>query len=263
MRVLVLGSNGMLGQKVVEYFNTKAGFTVIKDSLRFDYYNHISYVNYINDLKPDYVINCIGLIKQKSTDFSALVMLNSFLPFLIARSIKAKFIHASTDCVFSGDFNSKKDIDSIPDCIDDYGISKYFGELGLLRLSNAKIIRASIIGVTENYQSKGLMDWFAKTRQGDIVNGFVNHLWNGITTLTWCEICHRIILGEISLNIIQAGTKEIYSKYDMLNIFSKFFPGTADVIPFSDVNSIDRSLEPNYFVDSLEIQMSNYFRCSE
>jgi dTDP-4-dehydrorhamnose reductase len=259
MRILILGSRGMLGQEAVKYFKKQDGLTVLKDSLRFDYDNLEEYIDYIKELKPDVILNCIGLIKQKSCDFSQLVKLNSLFPFLVARTVDAKFIHASTDCVFTGDPNKIKDVDSVPDCSDDYGISKYFGELGLLSLPNAKIIRASIIGITENYSSKGLMDWFASTSSNSKVDGFVNHYWNGITTLTWCEICHKIIIGEIQLDVVQAGTKKVYSKYEMLKLFSKHLTDTAEINKHEDTYIVDRSLSPNYLVDSLEFQLNKYF----
>tara|TARA_R110002050_G_scaffold167701_2_gene298639 strand:- start:10053 stop:10844 length:792 start_codon:yes stop_codon:yes gene_type:complete len=257
--MLILGSRGMLGQEAVKYFKKQDGLTVIKDSLRFDYDDVEGYIEYIKELKPDVILNCIGLIKQKSCDFSQLVKLNSLFPFLVARSVNAQFIHASTDCVFSGAPNKCKEVDSVPDCYDDYGISKYFGELGLLNLSNAKIIRASIIGITQNYSSKGLMDWFASTSSDLKVNGFVNHYWNGITTLTWCEICHKLIIGEIELDLIQAGTKKVYSKYEMLKLFSERLTDRAEINQHEDADIVDRSLSPNYLVDSLESQLNKYF----
>jgi dTDP-4-dehydrorhamnose reductase len=257
--VLVLGSRGMLGQQAIKYFRKQDGIAVIEDSIRFDYFDVEGYIEYIKDLEPDVILNCIGLIKQKSCEFSQLIKLNSLFPFLVARSVNAKFIHASTDCVFSGYSQTSKEIYSVPDCSDDYGLSKYFGELGLLKLSNAKIIRASVIGITKNYGSKGLMDWYARTSSDFEVKGFVNHYWNGITTLTWCEICHKLITEEIKLDFIQAGTKKVYSKYEMLCMFSRHLTNRAEIIEYEDVKTIDRSLSPNYLVDSLECQLNRYF----
>ncbi|MFB2674376.1 sugar nucleotide-binding protein [Shewanella xiamenensis] len=259
MKILVLGSRGMLGQEAVKYFSRQTDMVVISDAVRFNYNDIETYIEYINGFDADVIINCLGLIKQKSNQFPELIKLNSLFPFLVARRVRAMFIHASTDCVFSGaPFKTKEDC-SIPDCSDDYGISKYFGELGLSNLPNAKVIRASIIGVTKNYASKGLMDWFAKTQPGETVNGFANHLWNGITTLTWCEICHELITGKIDLNLVQPGTSEVYSKYEMLKKFSKYIPNTAEIKEFTDEFMVDRSLTPNYFVENLDVQLNKYF----
>ena len=107
------------------------------------------------------------------------------------------------------------------------------------------------------------MDWYANTLADSTVNGYSNHYWNGITTLAWCEICHGLIENSINLKLVQAGTDKIYSKYEMLNLFSLYLPNRSKIDKYSDLNIIDRSLIPNFIVEDLEIQLKKYFKITE
>ena len=85
--------------------------------------------------KPDILINCIGVIKQKvdQSEEKNIFYINSVFPYelyKISNMINSKLIHFSTDCVFDGkkgNYNEK----SISNAYDVYGISKSLGELNL------------------------------------------------------------------------------------------------------------------------------------
>ena len=67
----------------------------------------------------------------------------------------AKFIHYSTDCVFSGARGNYTE-DDTPDAVDVYGLSKYLGEVVG---AGALTLRTSIIG-HELSSSRSLLNWF-------------------------------------------------------------------------------------------------------
>ena len=120
MKIVVLGSTGMLGYTVGKYFTNKYGERNVYLSKRrkeVTYSNNTFYFDVLNSLnllvtnqfkfpECDYIINCIGLIKQheKWNTHDALV-LNSLFPLELSRYYKnsdTKIIHITTDCVFSG-----------------------------------------------------------------------------------------------------------------------------------------------------------------
>ena len=124
-RVLVLGASGMLGNAVLRLFAVSPGFEVTGSARslnalaslapRFrqrvlagiDVENHDSLVQLMTTVRPQVVINCIGLIKQLATadDPLAALPINALLPHRLSRLCAlsgARLVHISTDCVFSG-----------------------------------------------------------------------------------------------------------------------------------------------------------------
>ena len=108
-----------------------------------------------------------------------------------------KLIQIGTDCVFSGRDGSYLE-DSTKDPIDSYGYSKAMGELFS---PNQMMLRCSIIGrENENYLS--LMEWFLRQPLNARVNGFIDHKWNGLTTLAFAKVLN----GVMSRDAFEAGT---------------------------------------------------------
>ena len=122
MKVLILGVNGMLGFTLLNYLNTKKNinlfgtirnkkFNTSKFSNKI--YKNLNVKNFdllekkIKILAPDILINCIGIVKSevKKSNMKNVITINTKLPnFLnkISNKYKFRFIHISTDCVFSG-----------------------------------------------------------------------------------------------------------------------------------------------------------------
>ncbi len=87
----------------------------------------------LDHIKPDVVINCIGIIKQQpiAKDPIASITLNALFPHRLAhacQAVGARMIHISTDCVFSGSKGNYTETD-IPDANDLYGRTKLLGEV--------------------------------------------------------------------------------------------------------------------------------------
>ena len=141
MKVLVLGANGMLGHALVSSLIQDTSLTVFATTRSevasqifsklpkkqmidgVDASNLNSLELAIAAVKPDVVINCIGLVKQykDSEDIQKAMQLNAVLPHQIAALCalnNTRLIHISTDCVFSGlkgnylesDFADAKDV---------------------------------------------------------------------------------------------------------------------------------------------------------
>lgn len=261
--IIVLGTKGMLGQMVHKFFSDK-NFNVIAFNERFSSENILDYVDALNVMEDSIIINCIGRIKQKSEDPYQLFLSNSLLPLEILRRLKKShiFIHPSTDCVFNG-FDNEPYFSFIQHTAKDvYGISKSLGETAIINRENSLIIRVSIIGPDSN-SSKGLLEWFLHNRSGSILNGYTNHLWNGITTLEWCEKLHSFMKDKILFasllekKIIQLGTQKYYSKFEMLVLFNNLFQKNYVINPIETEIGINRCLIPEISSVSLEEQLQN------
>lgn len=258
----------MLGQMAYSFFSKKHDILVLND--RYTISSRYELLDKIHAAGEAVIINCVGKVKQKSSDSGDLSMVNSLLPLDISNSMNDNqiLIHPSTDCVFDGKL--KRDysysVDELPNARDDYGWSKRLGEVALLGKKNAYIIRVSIIGPDlKNTFPKGLLGWFLSNQNGAIINGYQNHFWNGVTTLEWCKTVESIIKNDIKRDltgkIIQLGTNEIYSKLELLELFQKIYNTSFKINKFSDSVSINRTMKPTYSCPSLEsqlIELKNY-----
>src|SRR5687768_4820265 len=149
MRILILGGGGMLGHKLVQSFGE--GFetwTTLRGRLAeyrrfaiFDSERTIEGVD-VNDfddltaviarVRPDAIINCVGIIKQRAASRDAIPSLttNSLLPHrlqTLALATGARLVHFSTDCVFAG-MKGMYAEDDPSDAVDLYGRTKFLGE---------------------------------------------------------------------------------------------------------------------------------------
>ncbi len=258
-KIIVLGSNGMLGQMVNFYFSNN-GFDVVKFEDRFEEQSHDLFVQKLNDFSNSIVINCIGKIKQKSNNSKDLFFSNSILPLELSNKLKDShiLIQPSTDCVFNGSNISFYNLNDKKDAIDIYGWSKSLGESAIIKRKNSLIIRVSIIGI-DQYSDKGLLSWFLNNSNGALINGFVNHYWNGITTLEWCKKLHKILLDSNFLekpqnSLVQLGTVDSISKYELLNVFQEIFLTNFQIKPLR-TKFLNRCLIPSIASENIRSQL--------
>ncbi len=249
----------MLGQMAVSHF-TQQGYRVITIKNRFEPETRLAFFEELKQYPYAIVINAIGKIKQKTEDTSPLLWSNAILPLELSRSLlpTQTLIHASTDCLFSGDTNQPYKKDANQDAIDDYGWSKQLGEQVLLNRSNTLIARVSIIGTDNAANPKGLLGWFLSQPGQAKLKGYSNHLWNGITTLEWCKQVEKLwqnINSKTPCKLVQLGTKEFYTKLELLKLFQVVFETSYIIEPFQAQKAIDRRLEPQLFCPKLILQL--------
>lgn len=191
----------------------------------------------------DAIINCAGIIKQycltKSREVT--VFINAILPHILNAIYKEKLIHISTDCVFNGISGAPYDEKSPKTPNDLYGLTKSLGEPS----ENSLVLRTSYVG-PEIANFVSLLEWFKK-QEGKTIQGFTNHIWNGITTKQFAIICDRIIRNRQSFP--PNGLFHIFStpvtKYEMLSKFKEKFKVNVTIKPSKAV-PIDRRLTTVY-----------------
>lgn len=251
-KILVLGHRGMLGNAVCRYFSSLSDYEVLTMVARF---GEEGFESEIKDKSPDYIINCIGIIPQKKPDPVLYEKINIGLPVLL-EGLGIRTIHPSTDCEFSGKigpsvFYTKNDV---RDADDAYGKSKaIISEKIETDFKNTKIIRTSVIGHEEQTRLS-LLDWFLSS-EGSI-NGYTNHYWNGITTLEWAKLCKNLIENWDALPTLnQYATKEIRSKYDLLNEIKNIYGKEIEIIPFSASGTINKCLESDKEIQPITEQL--------
>lgn len=262
MRVLVLGASGMLGNAMVRVVSEKKDWQVfgtlrsevakrffspsVARNLRtnVDVYKHDDIVHVIGQIRPDVVINCIGLIKHQKgvNDPLSTILVNALLPHRLAELCVvagARLVHISTDCVFSG-VKGLYTEDDPADAIDGYGKSKFLGEvIG----ASAITLRTSIIG-HELQSSYSLLEWFLS--QEGKCKGFSRAFFSGLPTTVLAEIVRDVVIPRPDLSgLYHVGASPI-SKYDLLCLIARVYGKSIDIEP-DDQFMIDRSLNSQRF----------------
>ena len=267
VNVLILGANGMLGQACNQILSHAAGLGVIKTS-RANLEGHIQFdatkdnvSELISKTNPDWIINCIGIIKphikeDESPTVLNAIKVNSEFPYILAESSRATIIQIATDCVYSG-VKGKYVESDLHDALDVYGKTKSLGEAPMKNIIH---LRASIIG-PEIGRSTSLLEWFKNQPLNAEINGFTDHLWNGVTTHHFAKIALGIILNNFKdITMAHVVPDGLISKSELLREFAKAY--NRQDITIKDVVSkmkVDRTLETvNQELNTKLWQMAGY-----
>ncbi|MFC2034990.1 sugar nucleotide-binding protein [Chloroflexota bacterium] len=244
-KVIILGGSGMLGSMVVDYLSryttievaatVRTEALVVKCKELLPKVTWLLFDAYLPDLQStlgvidgyDWVINAIGITKplihdENATEVERAVFINSLLPYMVAQQAKVRggrLLQIATDCVYSGSKGAYLESDA-HDALDVYGKTKSLGEVTAPHVHH---LRCSIIG-PEPKENKFLLSWFLGQPASAGVNGYVNHRWNGVTTLHFAKLCHAIIAKDVVTPHLQhvVPSGEI-TKYELLQCFAKHF----------------------------------------
>lgn len=266
-KILILGGSGMLGHTIFAYLSAQKKWDVYattrtteglspwfpKELARkvrtwVDADNFDTVVRALAAIRPDIVVNCIGLIKQLwiASDPLSAITVNSQLPHrisLICRTTGARLIHLSTDCVFNGEKGNYKESD--PSNAEDlYGRTKYLGEV---TYPHCVTIRTSIIG-HELKGFHGLIEWFLRQES---VKGYTNAIFSGFPTIELSHIIGDFIIPNDRLKGVYHISSQPVSKYELLKLVADRYSKDIDIEPYGDAQ-IDRSLDSSLFQNATQ-----------
>jgi len=255
-RVLVIGSTGMLGGTL---YQTLAGsdLKVLEASrsrgLIFD-----AEVELAEDLlrkaglkSGDYVVNCVGLTKthineEKTDTIERAIRLNVLFPISLARAaekLNLRVIQVATDCVFSG--AEGKYFESSPhNAYDAYGKSKSLGEVKSERVMH---LRCSLVGPEGEGRQSLFFEWVRASEPESQIKGYVNHHWNGLTSLAFA----KIVAGILQSDTFIPGTHHLVpadeiTKYELIRLELELLEREdVQVEAVHAEEYIDRTLETN------------------
>lgn len=250
MRLIILGSGGMLGSEVVKLAR-KSPVEIISlprtghGGLNFtgqDLRGH----RILRNLKPsDLIVNAVGWIPQKATgslafDRKNAFLLNAQLPQRINQlqaDLGFLWLQVATDCVYSGSKGGYTE-SSPKDGEDLYAESKIQGEEFC---SSAFLIRSSIVGLG-GPRDKGLCSWYRSQPLESQVLGYTNHFWNGVTTKAFARLAVGILQSGVSAPIYQHWLPaDMTSKANLLRMV-RANVGGAEIIDFQSPVSSNRVL---------------------
>ena len=260
--VLILGAGGMLGNTLFRCFFADSRYDVFgtlrtSGKMRFftaqehdriipniDVQSECDLNDLFSTIKPNVVINCVGIIKQLKASESHLesLAINAMLPHRLlqyCRLVNARLVHLSTDCVFSGKDGNYIESD-FPDANDLYGRTKYLGEVNT---TDSITLRTSIIG-HELASEHSLIDWFLS--QEGTVRGFGNAIFSGFPTIEIARIVRDKVLPNPELSGLYHLSAAPINKFDLLSLVAEIY-GKNINITMDRTLSIDRSLKSDRF----------------
>jgi dTDP-4-dehydrorhamnose reductase len=263
MRILILGGGGMLGHKLVQtyrdrydvyatvrtHYRAYAHYGIFDEARTLggvDAFTFDTITRALAAVRPDVVINCIGIIKQLAAAQDPIISLtiNSLLPHqlaLLCQAAGVRLLHISTDCVFNGRDGSYTE-DRPSNAEDLYGRTKFLGEVDA---PGCLTLRTSIIG-RELASQSGLVDWFLSNRGGGPVRGFRQAIYTGFTTLALAQIIADLLDHHPDLEGLYQVSSEPINKYDLLQLVNTAYAAGIEIAPDDQVR-IDRSLDSSRF----------------
>lgn len=263
MKVIIFGSNGMLGTYLNKFLEKKYEvIPITRKDIDLSKSTENEILNFLSNCvsEKDLIINSSGIIKQREYDINDMINVNSIFPNILSKFKKNKncnIIHITTDCVYSGHKGNYVEND-YHDCLDEYGKTKSLGEN-----NNLTIIRTSIIG-EEIDNKKSLVEW-VKSQSNTTINGYTNHLWNGVTCLELSKLIDNMI-QEINFWV---GIKHIFSpktvsKYELVSMINKIYDLNITITEIETSEKCYRNLNSLYScpikIDLYEqiIEMKNF-----
>ena len=227
MKILILGSTGMLGTCISKY-GSQTDHTILLPSMING--NHPNYLNpedvlaEIDRIKPDGVINCAAITSfERCENFpQEASQVNTLTPYDISNFCSERafyFLHISTDHYYidAADFaHSENDPVSI---LNHYAQTKYDAESKILENPNALVLRTSIIGRNKNGSS--FLDWLINAM---LDNQTVDLFDDAYTSFIHCNELAAIIFEFINARpagLYNLASSEVFSKADFAIALAK------------------------------------------
>jgi dTDP-4-dehydrorhamnose reductase len=238
-RILVIGANGMLGQRVIRFYSKQENVELLGSSIEPEpVYKNTEYVccdlskresvkKVVYDFYPDFIINTAAYTNvdkcevERETAWKTNVKGVEYIAE-VCRVVDAHFIHISTDYIFDGT-KGPYDETAIPNPLGYYGRTKLASE-NALKISGSiyTILRTNVLyGIAESRPD--FVRWLVNTiRKSEKVRIVIDQINNP----TFIDDLVQAISKAVEFNkqgIYNIGGKEFLSRYDFSLKIADYF----------------------------------------
>lgn len=243
MEIMLLGSNGMLGQALYRRLcrdgHDLCGVGRSGADYNFDLINDEELHRCVEEIRPDVIINTAAIVSvdlcEKNPGCAYTV--NGRLPSVLAGICKKRGIYlvqVSTDHFYSGDGNAKHDEGSPIKFINEYGRTKYIGELMALWHDASLVLRTNIVG----FRCRGgqtFVEWaIDNIRKGRKMRLYDDFYTSSIHVNDFADV-FADVLKVRPTGILNLASSEVSSKKEfILELSEEIF----DRLPSYDVGSV-------------------------
>ncbi|MCB0395838.1 MAG: NAD(P)-dependent oxidoreductase [Flavobacteriales bacterium] len=263
MKILVTGSNGLLGQKIIHalmndpdinLFATSKGENRISDQSGYVYYpmditdpNEVTRV--FDMVKPDVVINTAAMTNvdacEKDQELCWKINVDAVGNMLEAcKPHKAHFIHLSTDFVFDGKNGPYKEEDAVGP-LSHYARSKVASEALVMKSSLPWAIARTIIiyGVAEGMSRSNIVLWVKQALSSGETLRIVNDQYRMPTLAEdLADACIRIAKRKAT-GIFHVSGDEMMNMVELAQQVADFFGGDKSLITEIETSSLNQAAE--------------------
>jgi dTDP-4-dehydrorhamnose reductase len=265
-RILITGSNGLLGQKIVkqlltkgdhQFLATSAGKNRIAALNTSDYqhlYQSLDITNQqqidevFNVFKPTVVINTaamtnVDLCEEKKEECRLINVTAVSYLLQACQSVNAHFIHLSTDFIFDGENGPYKEEDK-PNPLSFYGQSKWDAEqlLMMSEYTNWAIARTIIVyGIAENMSRSNIVLWAKEAlEKGNPIN-VVDDQFRSPTWADDLAIGCLLIADKKAKGVFHLSGKDTMSILELVERVADFFQLNKSVIQSIKSSSLNQA----------------------
>lgn len=240
LKVLIIGSNGMLGQRTAEYYQSKkdielycssyedGSFIENLDYIKIDLTSSESIYSVLEKVAPDIIINTAAYtaVDKAETEREMCDLINiSGVKILAsyAKINKVHFVNISTDYIFDGINGPYKEDDPV-NPIGYYGLSKLNGEKAIVESGcDYTIIRTNVLYGPAKFGRMDFVKWVVSSLRE---NKEIRIVKDQISNPTYIDDLVKIIsivVDKRKFGVFNSGGEEFLSRFDFTVRIAEFF----------------------------------------
>ena len=228
--LIIFGGSGQLGKNLSFVFPEAVPYSPHSDNRKADITNFKRMREIFESERPEIVINASAftnvdaceLEKERAFAVNSLGVLNIAS---LCREYSSKFIHFSTDYVFSGTKGQYSE-DSVPDPINYYGFSKSVGDAYALSLQSSLVVRTSgVYGYGKNFP-RFVYDSLNAGKTVNVIEGY----YSPITSELLARSVKYLIEHDTNISGILNIAGERISRFDLAKTIATTFNFDSDLI---------------------------------
>lgn len=278
MKILVTGSNGLLGQKLVELLQEKQDIKLIATArsssvqqinrgefqlLDVTDKNHVDFV--IGSVKPDVIIHTAAMtqVDECETKRETCLLNNvTAVEYLVGacRANHVHLVHVSTDFIFDGS-HGPLDEQAKPGPVNFYGESKLAAEK-IVQESDISwsILRTILVyGVTNDLSRSNIVLWVKKSLEDGKKISVVNDQWRTPTLAEDLAMGCYLAAIKKAKGIFNISGKDFMSPYDIAVQTAEFFKLDKSLITATDSTQFKqpapRPLKTGFIIDKAKKEL--------
>lgn len=252
-KVLITGSNGMLGKDIVQLLTLAGNYDVFgmnrkHDSSLAEGKSVVCDITNLNELQmiveeiqPNVIIHCAAMVDvegcEKNKEYADKINVDSTRQLATFKPESTKFVYISTDSVFDGQDGGYGE-DTAKNPINYYATTKSLAEAVVESVNrNSIIIRTNIYGFHKD-RGRSLVEWaLNELLEHRKISGFNDVYFNPVYTKQLARIVFELL--EINYSgIIHVGADNPISKYEFLRRLALKFKVDPELVGSISVDDI-------------------------
>jgi len=259
-KILITGSNGLLGQKLVNLFSSISNYEVFalsrgdnrnETAKKLTYYN-IDITNskkiraLINDIKPHYIVNCAAMTNvdecQKEKDKCDRINVEAVKTLVnCALDNNIHLVQISTDFIFDGKNGPYKEDDK-PNPINYYGLSKLKSEDIIIRAGIKYTVLRTILvfGIVDNMTTNNIVLFVKKALETGHVVTMVDDQYRMPTFVDDLAQACLLSIQNQAYGVFHISSSELLSVYEMAIQIAEVFDLDTSLIKRISTNQLNQ-----------------------